>query len=186
MMKTIMWSLCVAAAACLFAAPASAIPVTWYLYDANFSSGGSASGSFVYDADVNQYSGIDLPTTTDGTRAGSHFTSVNATSSGNASTMITLNGPLTTGTWELALGFAAPLTNAGGMIDVVPYPSGFTVEGICNNDLCTGIDAPFRFLQAGAFVSTTQQILVSEPGALGLFALGLAGLAYLRRRQSAL
>lgn len=186
-MKIVTRFLCAAAAvACLIAAPASATPVTWYLYDAVFNTGGSASGSFVYDADINQYSGIDLTTTTDGTRAGSHFTFVNTTSSGNASTMISLDGPVAIGTIEFALSFVTPLINAGGTIDIAPYPIGFTVEGICNNDICSGIDAPFRFIQTGAIVTTIERLSeVPEPAALGLFGFGLAGLAFLRRRKAA-
>ena len=184
-MKMITRILCAAAATCMFAAPASAIPVTWYLYDANFSSAGSASGSFDYDADLNQYSSIDITTTPGGSLPGAHYTIVNPTSPGNASIMIVLDGPPSLDTYEFALGFAVPLTNLGGTVAVVPYPSGFTVEGICTTAVCGGIDAPFRFLTSAAYVTTTRISEVPEPAALGLFGFGLAGLAYLRRRRAA-
>src|SRR6185436_1870527 len=41
-----------ASAACLLASPAMAIPVTWTMSGVTFDDGGTASGSFVYDADT--------------------------------------------------------------------------------------------------------------------------------------
>ncbi|WP_438865009.1 PEP-CTERM sorting domain-containing protein [Neptunicella sp.] len=163
-----------------------ATPIIWYLQEANFNSGGSASGSFMYDADLNLYSNINLITTPDAIREGNTFNFVNTTSPGDATTLISLTGDAITGSIELALGFAAPLTNAGGTIDIAPYPTGFTVEGICNND-CSGINAPFRFLNSG-FVSTTlfdntDANVVPEPSAVTLFGIGCIVIALYRRRK---
>ena len=43
-----------------------AIPVHWTIDFAQFDDGGILTGSFVYDANINEYSSIDI-TTTDGT-----------------------------------------------------------------------------------------------------------------------
>jgi hypothetical protein len=42
--------------------PAAAIPVTWELENAVFSSGRTATGSFVFDPDTDTYSSIDIDT----------------------------------------------------------------------------------------------------------------------------
>ena len=52
----------VTAMALLFSAPASAIPITWNLQNVTFNDGNTATGSYVYDADINQYSSINITT----------------------------------------------------------------------------------------------------------------------------
>jgi hypothetical protein len=44
------------------AGPAAAIPVTWELQNAVFTSGRTATGSFVFDADTGVYSNINIDT----------------------------------------------------------------------------------------------------------------------------
>ncbi len=41
---------------------AVAAPVKWTLVDVTFSDGGTASGSFMYDADTNVFSAVDITT----------------------------------------------------------------------------------------------------------------------------
>ncbi|MEP7354005.1 MAG: hypothetical protein ABI824_12310, partial [Acidobacteriota bacterium] len=40
-----------------------AAPITWYLQGVTFADGGTASGSFVYDATTNVYSGVNVSVT---------------------------------------------------------------------------------------------------------------------------
>jgi hypothetical protein len=47
----------------LFSASANATPVVWYLSGVTYDDGGTASGSFTYDADTNTYSAISVSTT---------------------------------------------------------------------------------------------------------------------------
>ncbi|GHA07961.1 hypothetical protein GCM10008090_17230 [Arenicella chitinivorans] len=58
------------------------------------------------------------------------------------------------GVEELALSFESPLTNAGGTINIEPYPAGFSVQGTCNDVSCNGISSPFDFPTAGRVTTT--------------------------------
>ncbi len=62
----------------LFCVPsiASADGITWDLSGVTFDDGGTASGSFVYDASTNKYSSIDIITTSGTTLAGATYTSL--------------------------------------------------------------------------------------------------------------
>ena len=53
----------------LVAAAANAQPVTWYIQGVTFSDGGTASGSFNYDAATNSYSQVHITTTPGSVRA---------------------------------------------------------------------------------------------------------------------
>lgn len=60
----------------LLAAIAHATPVNWKLNGVLFSDGGTANGTFVYDADTNQFSAINITTTTGSVLSGAAFTYV--------------------------------------------------------------------------------------------------------------
>ena len=49
------------------------MPLTWTISNATFSDGGTASGTFVYDADTNTYSSINITTTTGSVRSGASY-----------------------------------------------------------------------------------------------------------------
>src|SRR5260370_41021523 len=57
-------------------AVANAGPVAYTLSGVTLSDGGTASGSFSYDAAANTYSNINIVTTTAGTRSGATYNSV--------------------------------------------------------------------------------------------------------------
>lgn len=59
----------------LVAVEAGAIPVSWKLVDFQFSDGGAAYGSFTFDSDVQQFSDIDIYTTSGSLLNGRHFIS---------------------------------------------------------------------------------------------------------------
>src|SRR6202008_1301356 len=94
---------------------ASADGVTWTL-TASFNDGGTASGSFNYDAITNTYSAIDVITTTGTTLLGTTYTTLSylATDSSTGLTLGVSSGDITN-TSFLFLLFNAPLTNAGGL-----------------------------------------------------------------------
>lgn len=127
---------------------AHAVPVQWTLSGFTFTDGGTASGSFVYDADTNTYSSVNITTTAGSVLAGASYTDE---SPGYASTatvglfVTTTVGDLT-GTPALALFYAGGLTNAGG---AVPITTTTNVEGTCNNPTCNG-GTGLRSLAAGA------------------------------------
>src|SRR5258708_19781801 len=52
---------------------ASAAPVVWTLSGVTFSDGGTASGSFIFDADTNTYSSINVTTTPGSVRSGATY-----------------------------------------------------------------------------------------------------------------
>lgn len=73
MKKTILNAALLAAA--LLATPlvAQAMPVTWTLSGVTFAGGGTASGSFDFDADLDRYSNVAITTTAGGNFATDSF-----------------------------------------------------------------------------------------------------------------
>ena len=91
------------------ATPAQATPITWTV-SAAFPDGGTAAGSFVYDADFNTYSSINITTTAGSVRPGATYVvdnnSANFPSSANF--MMALTGlPATLGAPVLWMGYSA-------------------------------------------------------------------------------
>jgi hypothetical protein len=92
---------------CAFAA--GAVPIRWTVSNGQFNGGQSFAGSFVYDADTNTYSEVNLTTTvpqvlTNATPLSSHVV-LQATTS---------PGPDYTGSQVLVLTFNPALSDAGG------------------------------------------------------------------------
>ena len=173
---------------------AHAVPVEWTLSGFNFVGGGTASGSFVYDADTNTYSSVNI-TTTAGTIAGAAYADVSPGFANSATVglfVTTAAGDLT-GTPALALFYGAGLTNAGGAVAITQNGN---VEGTCNNATCTA-GTGTRSLAPGALLNGvvvptpptptpgTQPIpTLAEWAMLTLvFMLGLAGVVGLRRKE---
>jgi hypothetical protein len=125
---------------CLCANVASAIPITWTLQGVTFLDGGTASGSFVYDADTNTFSSINI-TTTAGTvvTTGATYSFFNFFSNSTTLTVVvTATGDLT-GVRDMSLLISAPyLSNAGGTV------STNVLEGTCFNSSCFGINNVLR------------------------------------------
>lgn len=161
------------------AASASATPLKWTLHNVLFNDGGTASGSFVYDADTNVLSSVDITTTPGSSFPGAHY--ILPDISGAAffaanPAFVTSNAADLTGTPLLALPIVASLTDAGG-IDWLFV--GDPVEGTCGVADCY-FGAAARAVADG-FISTSA---VPEPATISLLMAGVAG-AFIRRRRRA-
>ena len=138
-----------------------------------FDDGGSASGSFVYDANLNAYSAVNIITTLGSSRTGDTHTFVSGGfAPSSTAVLFAANSPQFTGSPAFAVFFNSPLTNGGGVIGIMGQ------EASCNNPTCAAPSAPARALTIGS-VST-----VPEPGTLTLLSLGGAALGLIRRRSS--
>ena len=153
---------------------ASADGITWDLSGVTFDDGGTASGSFVYDALTNTYTPGDITvTTTAGTLlTGATYTSLSACC-GSSDTGLTLGPNVSdfTNTPLLFLLFSAPLTNAGGTIQL---SFGFadtdfdSAEDFCTNSDCS--EFSMRFVTGGEVVGSPA---VPEPSSISLLIGGL-------------
>jgi len=171
-----------------------AIPVQWTLDGfliSNFQPGGTAEGSFVYDADTGVFSDIAL-TTTGSVTGGLSYTTVidnafylsfyQAGASGDDPTIaLQLNGI-----------FLSSLTNAGGVLTVNPETNvAFFAEYLCGgvNDCSQGFG--FAMTNWYAWNDTPSTLTgramtsVDEPGSLALFGAASLMALFVRRRRKA-
>ncbi len=167
------------------AGSADAFPVVWQLSGVTFADGGTASGSFVYDASTNTYSAVNItttPGTTITTGATLQYVSPGVTPSATGFLSGASNAADLTGTRAFALFFAAPLTNAGGLVTLAT-----SQEASCANATCGSPAAPARFTNAGAVNGTAASpVPAMAPWALAATALLLAAAAFLALRKSVL
>ena len=156
---------------------ASAKPVTWVLQGVTFSDGGTASGSFVYDADTNTYSSVNITTTTTGTYTGHTYATVVAGFS-SATALLTVTTPsYTTGTPNFYLTFTSPLTDSGGTLtlSVGNNPTQDSAEAHCDDVTCNSVEAPFRLVVSGGSMSTVASAPALSAPLLALLGALLAG-----------
>ena len=161
----------VAVVALLLSATANAVPVTWALEGAVFDDGGTASGTFTYDSDLNLFTQAAVTTTAGSVLDGEFFSlacSFEGCSDDNFVMLGTAGlgfpGPL------LGLGLAGDMTNAGGSLQIIPNSgSSIEVDGV-------GPGQMSRFLVAGSITA------VPVPAAVWLFASALMALGWMRKR----
>ncbi|SRR5260370_14498746 len=151
---------------------ASADGITWTLSGVTFDDGGTASGSFVYDAVTNTVSSIDVVTTSGTTFGGSTYLGLDPGFSPPMTVDIVLvpDPSLSdfTGTMYLDLEFSTALTNSGG----IHFLADFGSEGLCADAGCTiAADSPFRMITGGAVVSPV--VATPEPSGFLLLGVGL-------------
>ncbi len=164
--------------------PANAAPVTWTLVDAAFEDGGTASGTFTYDADTNVYSNIDIVTTAGSIQSGAEYHLLPSLFAFSATRFgaTPVPPPGLAGKTIFSITWANALTNNGGLVSILTgSPS---AEGLCLNFNCS----IFNGYKGGArnFVSgyvTTDASPVPLPAALPLFLAGLAGVGALKRKK---
>ncbi|TGD73622.1 hypothetical protein E4634_11430 [Mangrovimicrobium sediminis] len=152
---------------------AEAAPVKWYLQDVTFEDGARVEGSFVFDADTNTYSDIDV-TTSPGVAeiVGGVETTVSGFLYDRVSTRIVLapdpeivyiddaaQDAIGQGVGIVELSFRSPLTNAGGRVQLAttngpPVPSGYAGEFSCPPPLDYPCSDEFRIrVFASGFVT---------------------------------
>ena len=170
-------------------ASASAIPVRWTLEDVSFADGGTASGSFVYDADTSTYSRTDIVTTSGSVLPGETYHG-NGISDSNPAIVWFLgdSGPAI----QLGLVFLppgvvyepggafgpSPLTNNGGWLSLDTLNS--RELDVCNPSCYDPASLSRDVISGGAF-----GVAVPLPPAVWLFGSALAGLGWIRRRSQA-
>jgi hypothetical protein len=151
---------------------ASADGITWSLSGVTFDDGGTASGSFVYDAVTNTVSSINIVTTAGTTFSGSTYTALSPGFSPplpfDFVFVPSASGDLT-GTMYLDLELPMPgLTNSGGFVSLMDIGS----EGLCADAECdTPADSPIRMITGGELVSPV--VATPEPSAFVLLGMGL-------------
>jgi hypothetical protein len=151
---------------------ASADQVTWNLIGVIFGDGGSASGSFVYDANTNTVSSVNITTTAGTLSGGAVYLGVNTGFGPSATEIALLPNPslsdLTTSP-VLDLVFLSALTNLGGTIGLTAF------EATCGDSGCT---------LANLVRGTTGEVSSTpEPSSLLLLATGILGLAIGAKRK---
>lgn len=160
----------------LFCVPsiASADGIPWVLAGVTFDDGGTASGSFVYDAVTNTYSAINVTTTTGATLTGATYTSLSdiAGSSNTGFLFGPNNSSDLTGASFLMWLFDAPLTNSGGIVQVSLPPPTDSIEAICTSLDCSTFSS--RSITGGEVVGTA--VATPEPATFSLVGMGLVAL----------
>jgi hypothetical protein len=146
--------------ACCLATSAIAFPVTWTLSGATFGDGGTASGSFVYDADTNTLSNWSVsvaggntgtfPAVTYDTTTSQSLIAGQGTS--GVGIMFCIGGTCAGNVRQLRMPAASPLTDAGGTIGInLSSPA----QAECFN--CS----PYRQFNAGSLVGTASPSITS-------------------------
>lgn len=157
------------------AVSASAAPLVWTLQGVTFTDGGTASGSFMYDAATNTYSNVNITTTAGSVRTGAtyHFVAGPPNSpDSNFFLQLTIGSGILTGTPAFSLVFpSAGLTASGGTVAVT-----FGLEALCSDAVCTGPSGPSRTVTGRASVVASTPNTPAPVPALSTWGLGALGM----------
>lgn len=147
-------------------ANAEAAPIRWVLQDVLFDDGGTASGSFVYDADTNTLSAISVTTTDGAVLLGSvyEFANFEAGLLDADSVLLVAAANPGAGTPAFNINLESAMTNAGGTISLAMAPPPLTFESTCLISNCTQFFSIDRVTVSGSITT------VPVPAALWLLA----------------
>ncbi|MBL4663544.1 MAG: HYR domain-containing protein, partial [Flavobacteriaceae bacterium] len=125
---------------------------TWYLNNVTYDTGATASGSFDFDATTDTYSNINITIENSPNHGTTNYGVINTSSPGNSTFMSTVPELLAnlTGSPYAGLNFASSLTNAGGTIDILPNPPGFSFQSTCSNANCSLFGGPADRISTGS------------------------------------
>ncbi len=157
--------------------PAQAAPIRWTLGGVAMVDGATAFGSFVYDANTNLFSQIDVTTAGGSVFAGAHFVGqppVFGLELADRLILVTSAVPINFfGTPALALYPTAGLTNAGGIVGLLGGIRSDSFETTCGAFFtttdCEG-PGPVRLNFSSGHLTGTA---IPEPAAASLTAMGL-------------
>lgn len=185
----------ISVASAMLALSASAAPVTWTLTDTTFDDGGTATGSFVYDADTNLYSHVNITTTTGSIRVGETYTHVCSGPCApqadiGADFVLFLNEESSDDMLDkpaVSLVFEEALSDTGTEVNII-----FSFESLCDVSDCSAVNTSVsRMLATGRVTSQpfVPPVAVATPvPTLGQWSLMLltpllAGITALRTRR---
>lgn len=158
---------------------ANAALVTWSINNVAFGDGGTASGSFAYDASTNTFSNIAVTTT-----AGSIYSSGASYASGggniNFFKFYSTSSFVLGTTRQLYIDFYPYMTDAGGT-----SPIGGVIESVCESATCLSPSSSRSGASGNDLDSISSTAPVPLPAAVWLMLSGLGGLGFLRKRKAA-
>jgi hypothetical protein len=159
--------------------------LTWTINNHSYEYGGYLSGSFDFDADTGAFSNIDITSHTqfDFTYTDANVDYIQYYDAANPDyllghTTLTLITDVPGELHDLYFFFSGDLTNDGGVLDLVSGPYG-TEEAVSFTDP----DYPDGFYNQG-LTGTGTISAVPVPAAAWLFGSALAGLGWMRRKQT--
>jgi hypothetical protein len=167
---------------CLLPLTASAVPVLWTFSGATFSDGGTASGSFVYDADTNTYSSVNITTTAGSvllTGANLLYVAPGLPASSADVLTVASGAANLTGVRGFALSFSPALSDLGGTVSLTG------LEATCADATCSAPSGASRSLNAGVASGVGRSnVPALSPWAMAVTALLLAAAALVALRRS--
>jgi hypothetical protein len=127
--------------------------VTWHLSGVTFEDGGTATGSFKYDALANSYSDISITTTQGTAFSGNQY--IDKVNVNTPLALISVSAPAASDLTEenfFVMQFSSALTASGGTISLA-IPGGNNREGVCTSTDCY-FGNTFRSTIAGNVTTT--------------------------------
>lgn len=166
------------------AVSAQAAPILWTLSDVLFMDGGTASGSFVYDATTDTYSNIAITTTDSLLVTNATYTAGLFGTDTDVALVPTAPADQTgQRTFQLVYQFA--LTDAGGYVLLYDpfFPAYSSFDATCLNAGCGSIDYD-RLVVDGAITGVPYAPAVPVPAAAWLLGSALTALGIARRQST--